>query len=369
MSEAATIAKAALLEAVDEQDKPRFELVPVSDLMQKLMPREDLIDGWLPRSCFGQLFNASSVGKTFCATDMGCSIAAGIDWHGIPTRAGMVIYILGEGQHGFPKRIRAWCDHHGIDPAELQLYVSRHGAQFCNPDSACDVAFAVERICDRHVKDPALVVVDTLARNFGGNENSTEDMTAFVSNIDTFLRKQFNTATLTLHHPGHGDKERARGSYALQGALDAEYRLECDPGTELLRLSCTKMKDGPMPEPLAFSKRVQQLEWIDSNGNPETSLVLVPADCTQPAACTGLGKRQRQALDILQCMLDEKRANLEACGHNPEQARVELTELKDALDRAGILGKNVKQAWYRLRSDLLARGEILIVGVHVAPAR
>jgi len=97
---------------------------------------------------------------------------------------------------------------------------------------------------------PAVIILDTLARNFGdGDENDTRDMTSFISEVDR-LNDEFDCASLIVHHAGHGEKGRARGSSALKGALDAEYKIFRQD--DRITMSCTKMKDEEEPEPMCF---------------------------------------------------------------------------------------------------------------------
>ena len=72
---------------------------------------------------------------------------------------------------------------------------------------------------------PRLIVLDTLARNFGGgNENDTKDMNQFVTNVDA-VRQAWGCTVLVVHHTGHNSTDRGRGSSALKAALDSEYQL------------------------------------------------------------------------------------------------------------------------------------------------
>ena len=72
---------------------------------------------------------------------------------------------------------------------------------------------------DQHGQ-PALVIIDTLNRNFGaGDENNTADMTRFIIGLDR-LKNDLNTAILVVHHTGLGNKERSSGNSALKAALD-----------------------------------------------------------------------------------------------------------------------------------------------------
>ncbi len=94
---------------------------------------------------------------------------------------------------------------------------------------------------------PAFLVVDTVARNFGaGDENSTKDMTAFVTACDD-LRASVTAMTLCLvHHTGWSDDHahRPRGSIALHAATDLEYLCIRPRGELTMTLRQPRTKDG-----------------------------------------------------------------------------------------------------------------------------
>ncbi|MFP4474643.1 MAG: AAA family ATPase [Desulfatibacillaceae bacterium] len=147
---------------------------------------------------------------------------------------------------------------------------------------------------------PNLIVVDTVARNFGpGDENATVDMSSFVSIMDA-LRARFGTAVLLVRHTGQSDKGRARGAYALKAALDFEYRLEVQGTTRVL--TCTKPKDFEDPDSLVFQPETVVLPgWQDRKEQFATSVVLrrqegvLPVrDCRQP-----LTRARKVCLDSL----------------------------------------------------------------------
>lgn len=72
---------------------------------------------------------------------------------------------------------------------------------------------------------PQLIVVDTLARNFGeGDENNTADMNAFVAAMDDLRSRYPGSTVLVVHHTGHAEKGRSRGSMAFKGALMRNIR-------------------------------------------------------------------------------------------------------------------------------------------------
>lgn len=74
-------------------------------------------------------------------------------------------------------------------------------------------------------------------------------MSAFVAAVDG-VKDQYDAAAMIVHHSGHGNKERGRGSSVMLGALDAEYRVEKDGST--ITMSNTKVKDAPIHPPIGF---------------------------------------------------------------------------------------------------------------------
>lgn len=209
-------------------DKPAsaFRFVAVGNL--EFRPPEFLIDGLIEASALGLLFGDPGCGKSFLAVDIALSLATGTPFHGLAVKQGAVFYIAGEGHNGLARRFAAWAHDRDVSIANAPLFVSTRPAQFLDAASANAVAEAVEGLAALHGA-PALIIIDTLARNYGpGDENSTSDMSAFVAAVDDLKARFPGCTVLIVHHSGHAEKGRARGAMALKGALDFEYRLERD---------------------------------------------------------------------------------------------------------------------------------------------
>jgi hypothetical protein len=90
---------------------------------------------------------------------------------------------------------------------------------------------------------PSLIVIDTLARNFGGgDENSTQDMGKFCNTID-WLREK-NGATLAIvHHTGWGNTDRERGAKRLRDCSDTTIHIEKPDKADFLIVRNKKQKD------------------------------------------------------------------------------------------------------------------------------
>lgn len=351
------------VDPAEETARPRFELVKAAEI--EPAPPSWLIRDYLEADTLALVFGDPGCGKSFLAVDWACCIATGNAFQGHRVKHGPVIYLAGEGLNGLARRRKAWTIRHQETLDDTPLYVSKGPAALCDWESALEVQKAVDTIAEAE-GSPALIIVDTLARNFGsGDENSTADMSVAIQTLDA-LRTHHQATVLLIHHTGHGDKSRARGAMALKGALDAEYRLDKDD-EGIVRMEATKMKDAPEPEPLAFRIREVELGMQDEDGQQVTSAVLDPTDYTPPAkaAKAGKGKHQATALEVLERLHNERRANVEASGRDPETARVSVQDWRTAMREAGI----PKRRTYEIPEPLQASGDITMEHGFVWPVR
>ena len=238
-----------------------FRFVAVSDL--NYAPPDFLVEGLIERDTLGLVFGDPGCGKSFLAVDLALSVATGHPFHDAPVKKGAVFYIAGEGHNGLVRRFHAWAVERGQSLDGVSLFKSECAAQFLDKQSAQSVEHAISQLAGQHGR-PAMVVVDTLARNFGpGDENATKEMSAFVAAMDKLRNAWPGCVILIIHHSGHQDKERGRGSMALKAALDFEYRLTKNMHT--IRLTNTKMKDAEPPGDLVLTlKDVPLAEGVNS---------------------------------------------------------------------------------------------------------
>jgi hypothetical protein len=255
-----------------------FKFVPVADL--ECREPEFTVDGLIETETLGLIFGDPGCGKSFLAVDLALSVATGADFHEHPTKQGAVFFIAGEGHNGLARRFAAWSKARDVPLAGVPLFKSERAAQFLDGASAKAVNDAVAQLTVKH-GTPALIIIDTLARNFGpGDENNTKEMSEFVVAIDDMKARFPGCCVLIVHHSGHGDKQRARGAMALKGALDFEFRVE-KKGREV-QLINTKMKDAEAPKDMFFSFRQVELDGnaksavLDSTEAPERELRLTP---------------------------------------------------------------------------------------------
>lgn len=312
----------------------------------KTAPPDWLITDYFEAHALAEVFGAPESGKSLLAIDWGLSVAAGINWCGHSTQQGAVFYIAGEGYHGLSRRFAAWGNHTGVAIANLPFFTSEQAAAFCNKSSAIAVERAISALAAKNEVSPKLVIVDTLARNFGaGSENSTEDMNAFIAHVDE-LRVRLGCAVLLVHHTGHSSPDRGRGSSALKAAVDTEF---CMSRRESgLWLSCTKSKDHAAPAPKGFS--IVSVDLCEAGTGAVLALMggVMPELREKP-----LPDKQALALEALEKLLEEHQQNfIEQC-KNQDDAKVTEKLWRDRLgDLKSWEFRNIKDGL--LKRDLIS---------------
>jgi hypothetical protein len=268
--------------------------------LQDLQPPDWLLSGWLEKDTIAQMVGKPNAGKSLQALDWALCIATGTDWNGIRVDTAPVIYICGEGHRGMRRRLKAWEIEHGISLAVQPFAMSSQSAHLSDPEAAMDVFQQIENGFE---SKPGLIVIDTLARNFGGNENSTEDMSAFVKNVDDLLRTPFNACVLIVHHSGHSDRDTGRGSTVLIGAVESSFRV-VQTVPEQITVKAVKIRDGEHPSDVVQEIKAIEMEGHDKFGNPFTAPVLIHAN--SPASNQApLGDNQKKALALLEGLSKE----------------------------------------------------------------
>jgi len=254
-----------------------FQLIQASQIMSNLKKPEWLIENICERDSVMAIFGKPKSGKSFIAVDMAASLAKGIPFHGHKTKQAAVVYVCGEGNRGIARRLHAFQSLHKQNLTDAPLLLSTRGARMLDEKDHQMLKDNIDLAQDKYGQI-GMIVIDTLARSMNGDENSTSDMNAFIEKVDD-LKDSYGSAINIIHHTGHSTNQRARGSSALPGALDWEYRCaRSDMQDQMyLKLEQTLVKDGNPMKPLNF-KFVEQrfmdmssgaLEKVDSADVPK----------------------------------------------------------------------------------------------------
>ncbi len=321
------------------QEQQTAPMLTIAQLRESAKNVSWLVKHSIPMSSIGLLFGAYETFKSFIALDLALHVAHGMKWLGRRTKKGPVIYIAAEGGVGFWRRVDAWHRHHGILADSAQLYTVPAAVDLSN-----DAALVYEAASKLNVT-PALVVVDTVSQTMAGEENSATEVASYLREIGLRFRLTWQCCVLAVHHVGHVETERPRGSSAISGNVDFMLSVARDEKEMLATLSNPRQKDGERQKPESFAMTVVEL-GTDEDGDAITSVVagVLPkaelADAMRYEAERGRGGRNHLFLDLAFNGLEEQKLRTlfcDAVDGDPEKKRQAYHRARKWATAAGIL--------------------------------
>jgi len=237
-------------------------------------PLKWLVKHWLQADALVMVHGPSGGGKTFVVLDWVLHLSSGqTDWQGHKVKPCDVVYLAGEGHQGLRGRIAAWKHHNSV--TNLSMWLSQSGCDL-NTTEGYQLAAAHIRSLPR---TPGVIVVDTLHRFLAGDENSAQDAKTMLDACAQLMR-EFKCTVILVHHTGVSDEaqHRARGSSAWRGALDIEISIVPPTSNLPMQIIQRKSKDAELAP--TINVELQQVTipgWLDEDGQPVTSAVLVPS--------------------------------------------------------------------------------------------
>ncbi|OED66713.1 Cro/Cl family transcriptional regulator [Vibrio tasmaniensis ZS-17] len=231
-----------------------------------------LLTDFIPKESVGVMYGKSGSRKSFIAIDISCAIATGSSWHNHRTLKSAVVYVAAEGQIGISKRIKAWEIATGQQVE--QLYTLGQAVVMSDTTAQSNLIQAIHELEKHNDIKVGLIVLDTLARNFGGDENSGDAMGKFIRGCD-LVKTSTGASVVAIHHSGKDVSKGGRGHSSLNAAIDCEFQVSHDSKTGLTTLSNTKMKDAEEAPDLVFDFKPIDLGITCEEGEPITSLALL----------------------------------------------------------------------------------------------
>ena len=166
--------------------------------------RRWLVSRWLPANELSILYGDGGSGKSLIAAQLAYALATGTDWLGLPVPEGKkrpVLYVACEDAASeLQRRFRAVCNGHDRDSISLHVWPWRgHDTYLCEPDPRTKrlrhtSAFTAlkEHIEELHAwysttlgadYGGIVIILDTLANFFGGDELSRAQVQTFINRI------------------------------------------------------------------------------------------------------------------------------------------------------------------------------------------
>lgn len=264
--------RSSTTEKSDSREKPAIVIEPRQSVTEPNIPW--LVDGLIPQNVIGSIYGEPGSYKSFVALHIADMVASNRPVFGRQTKAHSpdVIYIAAEGGAGLRKRLDASEKVHGVAPNSVGFI--RKALDLRSSLTDCDNL--LKAIEDQNWQ-PSLIIVDTLARSFGGgNENASEDMGAFINVVD-YIREKTAATVLVVHHSGKDASRGGRGHSSFFAAIDFEFEAkkissvpEIGPGVGGGRLRVTKQKDGVDGYEIDYALEKVMLGETDFEGDGST---------------------------------------------------------------------------------------------------
>jgi hypothetical protein len=327
-----------------------------------------LVKDMLDQAAMAVVYGASNSGKTFFVADLAFHIAIGAPWRGRRVTQAAVLYLAAEGGRGIVNRIAAMRLEHGV--ADVPFALRRAGLDLLKSQADLQhVADLMGEVAGRYPDLPRLIVIDTLSRIMaGGDENSAQDMTALIRNIDA-IREVTGAHIILVHHTGKDSARGARGHSSLRAATDTEIEISTgeDGGPRMAMV--TKQREYQGGEVFPFTLKPVPL-GTDPDGDDVSSCVVEHADAdgamTISKAKKGLGGNQKIIAETFDQMLSEGMGKPNPGGVGmPETGRfwcVPLASLRD-ISRGKMLAGDTRSAFNQAMRALTAeRGLFCMAG-------
>lgn len=208
-----------------------------------------LLEQYIEKSSIFSIIGKSNVGKSFVALYLAMCVSNNAPFYGqLPSNKGAVVYVCGEGFRGVNNRLFALKDEYGFD--DKKMILTTKPILFLEDSSVIELAENMQSLKNEGI-NVSMIIIDTLNTNFGdGDENSTKDVTNFMRKVNSLHGIYPDSAIGLVHHTGHQNSDRGRGSSALYASIYTEFLVVEGVRDKEVIIRCTKQKNGERPKPI-----------------------------------------------------------------------------------------------------------------------
>lgn len=223
--------------------------------LESVAHAKPVIPGLLNEGESGSLIAQAGVGKSLLTLEVAVALSLGLPVLGEPANAPInVMYIdLENSEAELADRLRSM----GIAPHLLNDRLSYASFPDLPPLNTVEggrvLALAAEAF------NPQLIVLDTISRLIGGNEDSAETWQSFYRYAMVPLKRQ-NRTVLRLDHQGHDSSKGARGSSAKRDDVDVAWIMQNKNNN--ITLTCNKGRGLGHPEKIELRRHSDPLRHL-----------------------------------------------------------------------------------------------------------
>jgi hypothetical protein len=283
--------------------KERFQITWFDDVDQSTA-KEEILQGVLGAGEFSLFVAKPGMGKSVLVGDIGCHIAAGMDWHGRKVKQGLVVFFAAERKKLTERRVAAWRTKHSVTNIPFVVVGGKLDLTSGIVD-AKTLAMTIKGLEEKSGHKCALIILDTVTRTFGpGDQHQSRDMQRYVQSVDE-LNRATGAHIAAIHHSPWSD-DRGKGAIDLDGAIDVSFVVNVKGSglAKLFTLACTGANDGE-EGPVTSFRLESVLLGTDADGKVTTAPVAVQADAVTYDG-SNLKGQSAKALESLERAIEER---------------------------------------------------------------
>jgi len=320
-----------------------------------------LVESLIEQGKFYEFFGKWKSGKTLAVMDMCAHLSAGMTWGDRRTEQAMIVYVAGEGVDDVQRRYAAWRLNNQISE-QLPFFIRTVPAYLTESEYASHLAKEIKSLQGQYPDLPVIVVVDTVARNFGpGKEENGAGMSDFANNILDYVVRPLDATVIAVHHSGHGDSERSRGHSSFAAALDGSIKVSKEDSHITVATSFSRNTEGG--DELHFRIVGQELPGQDNFGSIIAAPVLKFDGDYQPVDKKPKGKHEQSLIDMIATRALDQFTRIATTRPVPEYVIVSGAEIREAFKENlpdSMKDSTRKNTWERARRNV--RDSFPIVG-------
>lgn len=251
-------------------------------------PPDWLVENLFQTGTVGFVVGDSKDFKTFLMIYLSYCVALGINAGPLRVKKGRVLYICGEGEGSFPKRLKAIERSFHLEVGANLITVPRPVALMSDIERE-----KLESLVQQF--EPSLVVIDTFSQSgIGVDENRAESVAQYINHC-TSIAKKYSTTVINVHH--RNKDGGFRGSSALLANVDFVLETSRDKSVDsgfATKLSVTKSKDSSTDVAYRFSLQAVPLNVKDNFGKEISTLVVDDIIATKVGTKTNQDETDRK---------------------------------------------------------------------------
>lgn len=262
-----------------ELRKPRLQ--SSAAFVASFLPPDYVWEGILQRGFLYSATAPTGAGKTAVFLLIAAKMAEGQAIGSRETQRGSVVFLSGENSDDVRMRWIAMADHMGFDPSQIDVYFIE--GTFSLDNFSAGVIDQIDSL-----SDCALVIVDTSAAFFEGNEeNSNVEAGNHARKVRRFTQCRSRPAVVALCHPTKraGDENLLpRGGGAFLAEVDGNLCIRSITDTTVELHWQGKLR-GPGFEPVNFDLiKTTSPQLVDSRNRPQMTVIVKDLDHAEAEA-------------------------------------------------------------------------------------